>query len=54
MNNLLKDPDRIFDYVKLYTLSVASTIIYGKRVTNFDSIWYKEFYELMEIVGVGS
>lgn len=50
MNNLLKDPGRIFDYVKLYTLSVASTIIYGKRVTSFDSTWYKEFFELMEIV----
>lgn len=50
MNNLLEAPDRIFDYVKLYTLSVASTIIWGKRATSFESTWYKNFFKFMEIV----
>jgi hypothetical protein len=50
MNNLLKNPDRIFHYARLYTVSVASTMIYGQRVTSLDSFWYKEFYELMDLV----
>jgi len=50
MNNLLKDPDMIFHYARLYTVSVASTMIYGQRVANLDSFWYKEFYELMDLV----
>ncbi|KAF2814065.1 putative cytochrome P450 oxidoreductase [Mytilinidion resinicola] len=49
MNNILRDPARIFDYAKLYTLSVASTLIYGQRVASLDSYWFKGFFELMEM-----
>lgn len=50
MNNLLQDSDRIFDYVRLYTLSVASSIMWGNRVVSLESPHYKDFYELMDLV----
>lgn len=50
MNKLLKRPDEIFDLAKLYTLSVACTLLYGQRVADTDSLWYKDFYSLMEQV----
>jgi len=50
MNNILKDPERIFHFARLYTVSVASTMIYGQRVASLDSYWYKDFYELMDLV----
>ncbi|KAK5261393.1 hypothetical protein LTR40_002270 [Exophiala xenobiotica] len=49
MNNVLKNPDRIFDYARLYTASVASTLIWGQRAASIDSFWYKDFYELMDL-----
>jgi len=48
MNKLLKRPDEIFDLARLYTLSVACTLLYGQRVADTDSFWYKDFYSLME------
>ncbi|TVY87600.1 Cytochrome P450 monooxygenase, partial [Lachnellula willkommii] len=48
MNNLLKRPDEIFQLAKLYTASVAATLLYGQRATDVDSFWYKDLYELME------
>ena len=50
MNNLLKRPDEIFELAKLYTASVAATLLYGQRATDIDSFWYKDLYELMEQV----
>ncbi|KAK7204567.1 putative cytochrome P450 oxidoreductase [Myxozyma melibiosi] len=50
MNNLLKHSDRILDYAKMYTTSVACTLIWGQRVTDFKSFWYKDFFELMHIL----
>lgn len=50
MNNILKDPTRIFDYARLYTVSVAGSLIWGHRATNLESFWYKDFYELMDLV----
>lgn len=50
MNNLLKRPDEIFELAKLYTASVAATLLYGQRATDLDSFWYKDLYELMEQV----
>lgn len=50
MNNLLNDPAQIFDYVRLYTVSVASSVIWGQRVANLESHWFKGFYELMDLV----
>lgn len=49
MNNLLNDPSKMFDYARLYTVSVASSIIWGQRVTSLDSFWYKDFYDLMAL-----
>lgn len=50
MNNILKDPSKIFDYARLYTVSVAGSLIWGHRATDLDSFWYKRFYELMDLV----
>ncbi|KAK6067266.1 cytochrome P450 2D18 [Seiridium cupressi] len=47
LNNIAKDPDTVYDYSRLYTLSVASTLIYGKRVSDIHSEWYERFFELM-------
>ncbi|EXJ87561.1 hypothetical protein A1O3_04521 [Capronia epimyces CBS 606.96] len=48
MNNLLEDPDRIFDYARLYPVSVACSLLYGHRARDLDSFWYKDFYHMME------
>ena len=52
MNNILKDPERVFDYARLYTVSVAGSLIWGHRATSLDSFWYKDFYELMDLVSL--
>ncbi|KAH8901185.1 putative cytochrome P450 oxidoreductase [Thozetella sp. PMI_491] len=49
LNNLIQNPDNFYDYSRLYTLSVASTLIYGKRVSDIHSEWYKKFFDLMHI-----
>ncbi|TVY20835.1 Cytochrome P450 monooxygenase patI [Lachnellula arida] len=49
MNNVLRRPERMFDLARLYTASVASTLIWGQRTKDLDSFWYKEFYELMDL-----
>jgi len=50
MNNLLKRPDEIFELAKLYTASVATTLLYGQRAVDVDSFWHKDLYTLMEQV----
>lgn len=50
MNNLAQNPEEFFEYSRLYTLSVASTLIFGKRVSNIKSDWYRRFFDLMSIV----
>jgi hypothetical protein len=50
MNNLLKFPHQIYDYTRLYTTSVASTLMWGQRAKDLNSFWNKEFYELMDLV----
>lgn len=50
MNNLLEDPDRIFEYARLYPVSVACILLYGQRAKDLNSWWYKGFYEMMEEV----
>lgn len=52
LNNLAKNPDRMYDYSRLYTLSVASTLIYGKRVSDINSGWYQRFFELMHVARI--
>ncbi|KAL1980669.1 hypothetical protein VTN96DRAFT_3649 [Rasamsonia emersonii] len=52
MNNLLEDPDRIFEYARLYPVSVACILLYGQRAKDLNSWWYKGFYEMMEEWGV--
>ncbi|CAM1509767.1 Fc.00g001020.m01.CDS01 [Cosmosporella sp. VM-42] len=49
MNNLAQRPDQFFEYSRLYTLSVSSTLIYGKRASSIDSEWYRKFFDLMNI-----
>ncbi|KAF2774010.1 putative cytochrome P450 oxidoreductase [Teratosphaeria nubilosa] len=51
MNNLLDDPDRVFEYARLYPVSVACSLVYGHRAKDLDSPWYKEFYHMMDMWG---
>ncbi|KAL1896114.1 hypothetical protein Sste5346_004854 [Sporothrix stenoceras] len=48
MNNLLDDPDRVFDYARLYPVSVACSLLYGHRAKDLNSFWFREFYHMME------
>ena len=50
MNNLLKHPDKSFDYARLYASSVASTLSWGFRAADFDSFFYKRFYDFVDQV----
>ena len=50
MNNLLKRPDEIFELAKLYTASVATTLLYGQRAVDVDSFWHKNLYDLLDKV----
>jgi len=48
MNNLLEQPEKIFDLAKLYTASVITTLIYGQRAASLESFWNKDVYILMD------
>jgi hypothetical protein len=48
MNNLVSDPDNVFNYAKLYAASVASILAWGFRAKNFDSFFFKDFYNLTD------
>ena len=50
MNNILRDPEKTFDYARLYTVSVAASLLLGHRATSLESFWYKDFYEMMDLV----
>lgn len=50
MNNLLDDPSNVFDYARLYPVSVACSLIYGHRAKDLDSWWFREFFHMMENV----
>lgn len=50
MFNVFEHPEKLFDYTKLYTLSVIISLLYGQRVKDLDSFWYKDFYHHMEQV----
>jgi hypothetical protein len=50
MFNAYQHPDKIFDYAKLYTVSVITSLLYGQRAVGLDSFWFKEFYNMMEDV----
>jgi hypothetical protein len=50
MNNLVSDPDRLFDYAKLYAASVASILSWGFRAKDLDSFYFKHFYNFVEKV----
>ena len=52
MNNVLRNPDKTFDYARLYATSVASIIAWGHRAADFDSFWSKDVYKLIDMVGV--
>lgn len=50
LNNLLKHPDKAFDYARLYASSVASILAWGFRAKDFDSFFYKDFYDFVDQV----
>ena len=50
MNNILQHPDKAFDYARLYASSVASILAWGFRAKDFDSFFYKDFYDFVDQV----
>lgn len=50
MFNSYHHPDKIFDYAKLYTVSVLWSLLYGQRAVDLNSFWYKDFYHMMDKV----
>lgn len=48
MNNLLHHPNQSFDYARLYASSVASILSWGFRAKDFESFFYKDFYEFVD------
>lgn len=50
MFNSYKHPDKIFDYARLYTVSVLCSLLYGQRAVDLESFWFKDFYHMMEHV----
>jgi hypothetical protein len=50
MFNSYQHPDKIFDYAKLYTVSVLCSLLYGQRAVDRNSFWYKDFYHMMDNV----
>lgn len=54
MNNLLDDPDNLFELARLYPVSVATSLVYGHRAKDLNSFWYKDFFHMMEQVSVSS
>lgn len=48
LNNLLKDPDRIFDYARLYASSVAAILTWGFRAKDLSSFFYQQFYDFVD------
>ncbi|KIX96478.1 uncharacterized protein Z520_07744 [Fonsecaea multimorphosa CBS 102226] len=48
MNNLVKNPDRAFDYARLYAASVAAILAWGFRAADLDSFFYKDFYNFVD------
>jgi len=39
MNDLLENPEGFYDYVRRYTASVASSLVFGHRGPTFKSFW---------------
>lgn len=50
MNNLVEDPNRVFDFARLYASSVAAILAWGFRAKDFDSFFYKDFYDFVDQV----
>jgi hypothetical protein len=52
MNNLVHHPNKAFDYARLYASSVAAILVWGFRAKDFDSFFYKDFYNFVDQVGL--
>ncbi|KAK5556602.1 hypothetical protein LTR46_005114 [Exophiala xenobiotica] len=48
MNNLVHHPNKAFDYARLYASSVAAILVWGFRAKDFDSFFYKDFYNFVD------
>ncbi len=48
MNNLLQHPNQSFDYARLYASSVASILSWVFRAKDFESFFYKDFYDFVD------
>lgn len=52
MNNLVHHPKQAFDYARLYASSVAAILVWGFRAKDFDSFFYKDFYDFVDQVSL--
>ncbi|KIW33913.1 uncharacterized protein PV07_00727 [Cladophialophora immunda] len=48
MNNLVHHPTKSFDYARLYASSVAAILAWGFRAKDFQSFFYKDFYDFVD------
>ncbi|KAK5721161.1 hypothetical protein LTR17_014802 [Elasticomyces elasticus] len=48
LNNLVRDPDRIFDYARLYAASVAAILTWGFRAKDLSSFFFERFYDFVD------
>lgn len=50
LNHVLEHPDQIYDYARLYASSVAAILAWGFRARNFESFFFKNFYDFVDQV----
>lgn len=50
LNRVLQHPDQIYDYARLYASSVAAVLAWGFRAKDFESFFYKNFYDFVDQV----
>lgn len=48
MNSLPEKPECVFNLAKLCSASVASVISNGHRAKDFESFFFKDFYDFMD------
>jgi hypothetical protein len=50
LNRVLEHPDQIYDYARLYASSVAAILAWGLRAKDFESFFFKNFYDFVDQV----
>lgn len=52
LNRVLEHPGQIYDYARLYASSVAAILAWGFRAKDFESFFYKDFYNFVDQVSL--